>query len=227
MVGDRELGGGSSDIPSTCANPDLTELLPNAGGDPHHADVSGYTPWALVVSRIVYDYDERLADDLIIDRKLESDALEIISMLLRFGVRLDKANGFPDNVASPLQQNELMKWILDEKGGGRTPYDFEIRQMAEFINQANRGVHSFRKHWVKRFINRHPTLQKKLQKSLEASHASFDLPNKIRNIQQRFKVIVRELKIKDENIVNMDEISVQEGETRKRRVAASENGRNK
>ncbi|RYP57399.1 hypothetical protein DL771_011481 [Monosporascus sp. 5C6A] len=35
---------------------------------------------------------------------------------------------------SPLQEEELAKWILDEEAGGRTPYDFEIRQMAEYIN---------------------------------------------------------------------------------------------
>ncbi|RYP17078.1 hypothetical protein DL767_010080 [Monosporascus sp. MG133] len=122
---------------------------------------------------------------------------------------------------SPLQEDELVKWILDEENGGRTPFDFEIRQMAELINQANGDSHSFGKHWVKRFINRHPPLHKKLQDSLEASRASLELPDKIRDFQRRLKALVRELNIKAEIIVNMDEVGVREGETKKGRVIES------
>ncbi|RYP47539.1 hypothetical protein DL768_006416 [Monosporascus sp. mg162] len=136
----------------------------------------------------------------------------------RRGARSHAQGHQHQQVLTPLQEEELVKWILDEEDGGRTPYDFEIRQMAEYINQANGGGHSFGKHWVKRFINRHPTLRSKLQESVEASRASLDLPDKIRDFQRRFKVIVRDLKIKTENIVNMDEIGVQEGETKKGRV---------
>ncbi|RYP80769.1 hypothetical protein DL770_006089 [Monosporascus sp. CRB-9-2] len=140
------------------------------------------------------------------------------TLSIRRGARSHAQGHQHQQVLSPLQEEEHVKWILDEEDGGRTPYDFEIRQMAEYINQANGGGHSFGKHWVKRFINRHPALRSKLQDSLEASRASLDLPDKIRDFQRRFKVIVRDLKIKTENIVNMDELGVQEGETKKGRV---------
>ncbi|RYP73988.1 hypothetical protein DL771_003299 [Monosporascus sp. 5C6A] len=84
-------------IEEVWVNPDLIEMLLNAGADPHHTGVSGQTPLELAVLRLLYLYEGIMLDgpvDVPVDDKKEGDALEIISMLLRFGARLDKANGF-------------------------------------------------------------------------------------------------------------------------------------
>ncbi|RYP25731.1 hypothetical protein DL768_011426 [Monosporascus sp. mg162] len=149
MFGDIEMGrdrvadGHFNDIFLDCVNPDLIELLLNAGADPNHAGVFGYTPLALAVSRLVYLYDKRPEDEPV-DHKRESDALKIVSMLLRFGARLDKANEFGD---TPL---DLAAYIR-----ARIGHDTKLGQLFDFLleNSSSKNMsHGYLKRVMRRMI---------------------------------------------------------------------------
>ena len=60
------------------------------------------------------------------------------------------------------------------------------------------------KHWVSRFLARHPSLQSKVAKSIEMTRAKVT-QKQLQNWFTVFKQVVDEYNIDPENIYNMDE----------------------
>ncbi|RYP35755.1 hypothetical protein DL767_003700 [Monosporascus sp. MG133] len=141
MVGDREMGrdrkrdGLSNHTFLDGANPDLIELLLNAGADPDHAGVSGYTPLALVISRLIYLYEEGLEDEPI-DHEQGSFALKIASMLLRFGARPDKADEFGATLLGLVARN-----IMANIG-----HDTEVGRFFDFLLENSSSKNPSKRH---------------------------------------------------------------------------------
>lgn len=62
---------------------------------------------------------------------------------------------------SPTQEKYLAEWILDQEAIGLAPNHTQLRDMASLISRLNGGPKRVGKHWLERFLQRHPEIKPK------------------------------------------------------------------
>lgn len=62
---------------------------------------------------------------------------------------------------SPTQEQYLAEWILDQEAIGLAPNHVQMRDMASPVSRLNGGPKRVGKHWLERFLQRHPEIKPK------------------------------------------------------------------
>jgi len=120
------------------------------------------------------------------------------------------------------QELFLKDWILHEEVCGRAPSPLQVRAFANRILKEGappgENVPTVGQSWPYRFIQRHPEIKMKPGKTLSAARAQYTTPGAVVNWFKLLQSHITKYNIKVDNIANMDEQGLQEGETRGGRV---------
>ena len=122
---------------------------------------------------------------------------------------------------SHLQEEFLVKWILDEEARGYAPTHARCREMASRILEMNGDHRPLGKLWVPHFIKRNPRVKTVIGKKLEAARASGVSPEIVTNFFSQYSSLQKEYYILAENTYNMDETGVALGVCNNATVLAS------
>jgi len=110
---------------------------------------------------------------------------------------------------SPEQESSLVKWVEYLSCTGLPVHHQFLRDLANELLKSRLTIEGSMakqvgKHWVSRFLARHPSLQSKVAKSIEMTRAKVT-QKQLQNWFTVFKQVVDEYNIDPENIYNMDE----------------------
>ena len=122
---------------------------------------------------------------------------------------------------TPLQEDFLVEWILEEDARGYPPPHARAREMANRILRMNGDTQPVGKLWVSHFIKRQPRVASVVGRKLEAQRAEAATPEQMRAFLEKYDEIRRRLDIQTENTYNMDETGVALGVCTNTRVLAS------
>jgi hypothetical protein len=110
---------------------------------------------------------------------------------------------------SPAEEHALTKWIERLSCTGHPVHHPFICELADEIRKPclereGSVTQQLGKHWVSRFLARHPSLQSKVAKSIEAARKEVT-DKQLQDWFITFKRVIDEYGISSENIYNMDE----------------------
>jgi Tc5 transposase DNA-binding domain len=153
----------------------------------------------------------------------------------------DQLNGKPprdqaheaEQLLSQAEEKELVRWITRLTITSYPPQYETLLEMAEEIrkrrvkNINEDGLQLVQyddigKHWVQRFLSRHPELNSVLPQSIDAVRVKGTSPERLQRWFDDLKKVVTGYNIKSENMYNMDEsgFSIGEKEARRRIINA-------
>lgn len=116
---------------------------------------------------------------------------------------------------SKLQEQELEDWILYEERCGRAPSKRIVRdvasQIATGIEPSDHSTY-IGKNWVNKFVQRHPHLATKLGRVIDADRIDGINSKAVYGFYILVDRVLKKYFIEPEDIHNMDETGVQEGE---------------
>ena len=122
---------------------------------------------------------------------------------------------------SPAQEEILVDWILLEEACGRAPKGFQVRQFAGRILAEGGDDSGVNKKWLYRFLRRNEAIRGKIGNPLSSARAKYTTKGAVVNFFNLLERHLREKNILPENIANMDECGLQEGESSGGRVFGS------
>jgi DDE superfamily endonuclease/Tc5 transposase DNA-binding domain len=109
---------------------------------------------------------------------------------------------------SKTQEDLVVQWVLDCERVGYSITHAQLGQFARLLASSTGGPPSIGHNWTHRFIQRHPNLRTKIGKKID--HLRFDntAPALLQDWFNRLQIVLRENKIKPENIYNVDETGI-------------------
>ena len=112
---------------------------------------------------------------------------------------------------SPAEERTIVQWIEDQDYRG-----FPLRvEMAVYLAQrvldTGTKAKTVGKHWVSRFLNRHPHLCTKFATQIQIQRVLANDPAIVKDCFQRLQPIIKKRKIIPKHIYNMDEKGFQMG----------------
>ncbi len=119
----------------------------------------------------------------------------------------------------PAQEQVLVDWILNEECAGRCPTRKEITSFAQLILREGGSTIPIGRHWVERFIHRHPAIHMKISMGLEANRARETTETEIRDFWELLAYQITTKDIGPSQITNLDEHGITEGATRDGKVS--------
>ena len=122
---------------------------------------------------------------------------------------------------TPLQEEFLADWILEEDARACPPSHARAREMANRILRMNGDKNPVGKLWLSHFIKRNPRIASVVGRKLEAQRAEAATPEQIRAFLELFERTRRRLNIRTEDTWNMDETGTALGVCTNTRVLAS------
>jgi hypothetical protein len=115
------------------------------------------------------------------------------------------------NVNRKLRDSEetaLIQWIESMEKRGFAPHIIDVKRMAEAL-LLKRGSHASQapigRHWVYRFLEKHPQLRTRLSRKLDSQRARCEDPELFKAWFQRVQQAIELYGILDEDIYNVDE----------------------
>jgi hypothetical protein len=106
---------------------------------------------------------------------------------------------------TPLQEEFLVEWILEEDARGYAPSHARAREMAERVLRSNGDTKPLGKRWVSSFIHRNPRVASIIGRRIEASRIHSCTQPEIQAFFDRLERAIREHNVQTNNIWNMDE----------------------
>jgi 4-hydroxybenzoate polyprenyltransferase len=137
------------------------------------------------------------------------------------GATTNREAKIPTQRLSPIQEEDLVNWILDEEAVGRAPTLLRIRRFAEQICKFSGDDDPLSRGWVYRFISRHECIKTKLARSLETKRAKGTTKEELDVFYNRLGTQITEKDVHPADILNVDETGVAEGETEAGRVVGT------
>ena len=122
---------------------------------------------------------------------------------------------------SPRQEEQLVKWILNEEAAGRPPTRRELMAFAGVIAALGSDDRPIGHNWVTRFLQRHPDIKMKISRGIEAMRSLSSTEDRFRDFWERLDYQIKSKGVGPSRIYNMDETGVAEGETRAGKVIGS------
>jgi hypothetical protein len=115
----------------------------------------------------------------------------------------------PSQCLSKNQETKLVSWILRQESLGYAPSHSQIRACVLALLQQQGDKSKLGRHWVERFIQRHPELRTKRGRRQEANRFDSFTP---KAVHWFFDIREKEYSwIKPENTVNVDEGGIMAG----------------
>jgi Tc5 transposase DNA-binding domain len=108
-------------------------------------------------------------------------------------------------ILSPVQEDQLVQWILHLKRQGHTPTHHQVREMAQKISHIFGGPCLLGTNWIQRFLQRHTEVATKTGRSTNALRVQNTNPTDLRAWYDRFDGLLKQNKIHPSNIWNMEE----------------------
>jgi hypothetical protein len=127
---------------------------------------------------------------------------------------------------SPAQEDALVKWALFQDDMGIPPRQELLKEKAEAILHITNSDKKIGKHWIERFMKRHKELQMKFTQRLDRQRAAAGNPKIMEKHFSIFKKAVKDYKVKNVNIWNMDEKGFLMGLAAKAKVICRRGRRN-
>ena len=121
---------------------------------------------------------------------------------------------------TPLQEDFLVQWILEEDARGYPPPHARTREMANRILRMNSEDQPVGKLWLAHFVKRQPRVASVIGRKIEAQRVEAATPDQLRTFLERFEAARQRLNIHTDNIYNMDETGVALGVCTNTRVLA-------
>jgi len=107
------------------------------------------------------------------------------------------------------QEDLIVQWILRQESLGYAPTHANVRALAASILAEQADIYSIGKHWVTRFIGRHPSIKTKVGKKIDYARVNEATPE---NINKFFNLYSTVDWIKPKNRYNHDEVGIMEGQ---------------
>ncbi|KAL8311252.1 hypothetical protein RB597_002045 [Gaeumannomyces tritici] len=126
-----------------------------------------------------------------------------------------------DQKLSKEQESFVANWICMEEVAGRAPTRGMVREFAQIMLPTKPEAGQLGKHWIDGFLSRNPTVITKVGRGLEAARAKETTKEAIQAFYSCLASQIAARNITPENICNMDETGLQEGESRAGRVVGS------
>ena len=121
---------------------------------------------------------------------------------------------------TPLQEDFLVDWILEEDARGYPPPHARAREMANRILRMNGDEQPVGKLWLSHFIKRQPRVASVVGRKIEAQRVEAATPDQLRAFLELYEQTRQRLSILVENTYNMDETCVALGVCTNTRVLA-------
>lgn len=106
---------------------------------------------------------------------------------------------------SSIQEGMLVRWILEAEQAGHAFNHVQLRDMASIVYRASGGNGQIGKHWVTRFLQRHPEIQTKKGNTIANQRVVGLYSTTISAWFSQLLVLIRDKGIRDANTWNMDE----------------------
>src|SRR4051794_9556045 len=127
---------------------------------------------------------------------------------------------------NPYQEQALVQWICVQDDRGIPPRLDLVRDKVLAIIQQSQSKTSLGKHWLDRFIKRHPELQIRYSQRLERQRSAAGNPRVLEHHFKLFHKMLKEYNVKEVNIWNMDEKGFLLGVSAKCRVVCRKGRKN-
>lgn len=122
-----------------------------------------------------------------------------------------------DQKLSKLQEDEVEAWILHEELCGRAPTKSLVRDFAQEVAYGldrDERQQPLGKNWVDRFTSRHPKIKTKIGRVVDADRVQGINKDSIQQFYYHLTRVRTGYNVQPEDMYNMDETGVQEGESR-------------
>lgn len=106
---------------------------------------------------------------------------------------------------SPVQEDLLIKWIIDLDIAGAPPSFAQVREFAGLVSNASGGPSTIGKNWTTRFLQRHPDIKSKVGRKIEYLRAQNTTSESLQTFFNLFHDVVTRHSINATNIWNFDE----------------------
>jgi hypothetical protein len=121
---------------------------------------------------------------------------------------------------TPLQEDFLVDWILEEDARGYPPPHARAREMANRILRMNGDAQPVGKLWVSHFIKRQPRVASVIGRKIDAQRVEASTSDQLRAFLEHYEQTRERLGIQAENTYNMDETGIALGVCTNTRVLA-------
>jgi hypothetical protein len=124
------------------------------------------------------------------------------------GIKPQEEAQLNNRLLSPIEEEELLRWILAMERRGFPPYVIDVKRLAERLIQRRgdtRRPTSIGKQWVYRLLTRHPAVKTRLTRKKDSQRSRQESPNVIRPWFQRVEDICQQYGIIDGDKYNFDE----------------------
>ena len=121
---------------------------------------------------------------------------------------------------TPLQEDFLVNWILEEDARGYPPPHARAREMANRILRINGDNQPIGKLWLTHFIKRQPRIASVIGRKIDAHRVEAATPDQLRAFLELYEETRQRLNIQTDNIYNMDETGIALGVCTNTRVLA-------
>ena len=106
---------------------------------------------------------------------------------------------------TPEEEESIKSWVLEIKSWGFPPRVAQLREMAKELLRAKDDYKELGKNWVSGFLDRHPTLQAKYNRTFDQDRFLAQNQDIIQDWFSLYQSIKAEYGILDEDTYNMDE----------------------
>ena len=114
----------------------------------------------------------------------------------------------PERRLTPYQEEYLVTWILEQEATGHPPSHSFARDMATQILRANADTTDLGNKWLRKFIQRHPSIASIIGRPIISSRVDNTHPDILNNFFHQFKTMQLQNNIEHQDIWNMDKTGI-------------------
>ncbi len=114
---------------------------------------------------------------------------------------------------SDIEERVVVKHIEDIDQRGFLKHVDHVREMALEVLQEQEGTPTLGKHWIPRFLNRHPHLASKFSSQVKKQQIVNSKPKALKHSFDTLGPLIKKYNIQPYNIYNMDEKAIQMGKS--------------
>ena len=124
------------------------------------------------------------------------------------GITPKRGSRDKNNLLLPIEEEELVRWILSMERRGFPPYIIDVKRLAERLiarRGSRRSVIPIGKQWIYRFLTRHPAIKTRQTRSKDSQRARQERASVIQPWFDRVKDVKERYGIVDGDTYNFDE----------------------
>ena len=178
------------------------------------------------IDPLAIEYEARLQEAITaVHKKQHTCNSAAIAFNVRRRTLYDRVNGNrkprnkaheSDQLLTEAEEKELVRWITRLTATGYAPRHATLREMAEEIRKRRvKQINSddmilikydgIGKHWIHRFLRRHPELASVKPRSIDAPRVKDTSPERLTKWFEDLRTTIEEFNIRPKNMYNMDE----------------------